>query len=79
MAIGPIKAPVSGASSFESLILADKAGVPQQCVVIELASAAQIPSREEALQKLRNLEGGKSADSKARKFSFNFEDFLNLK
>lgn len=79
MAIGPIKTPVSGASSFESLILADQAGVPQQRVVIELPSAAQIPSREEALQKLAQLESGQSADSKARKFSFNFEDFLNLK
>lgn len=79
MAIGPIKAPVSGASSFQSLILADKAGVPQQRVVIELASAAEIPSREETLQKLAKLESGQSVDSKARKFSFNFEDFLNLK
>ncbi len=79
MAIGPLKAPVSGASSFESLILADKAGVSQKRVVIELASAAQIPSREETLQKLAKLESGQSSDSKARKFSFNFEDFLNLK
>ena len=70
MAIRSINKPVSGASSFQSLVHTDPVGKPQERVIIELS---------DSLRKLKELESGQSSAAKARKFSFNFEDFLNLK